>query len=110
LLVSLDGWERTDAAVVWSGSLGKGKGSKIEVKLDSIRLVPALTSTRESRDMIESAGIGRWLKAQKLKSPISTYLEVAHISPDMTVQTDEAGTTFVMKKNTGTTSIPFKMD
>eukprot|EP00929_Paragymnodinium_shiwhaense_P013875 TRINITY_DN121728_c0_g1_i1.p1 TRINITY_DN121728_c0_g1~~TRINITY_DN121728_c0_g1_i1.p1 ORF type:complete len:330 (+),score=77.65 TRINITY_DN121728_c0_g1_i1:127-990(+) len=107
---TMDGWERTDAALVWSGSIGKGKGGKIDVKIDSIRLVPALTSTRESRDMLESAGIGRWLKSQKLKSAISTHVEVSHISDGMMVQTDEAGTVFVMKRNTTSTSIPFKME
>lgn len=92
---TIDGVERVDAALVLAGPIGK-KG--FGYKWETVHFAVSDSAEAESREMLQSAGLGKFLKPVKIKKPEDYTIVIKHQSKDVSVQKDEAGTTFVLSK------------
>lgn len=104
---TMAGNERVDAALVWSGKRKKDKGNQLHFQFDSIKICPADASTGMSKEMIQSEGLGKFMKPVPITEP-ATYIELDYISNDMQVHHEEEPTArWIMSRYR---QVPFVLD
>ncbi|CAL1128538.1 unnamed protein product [Cladocopium goreaui] len=105
---TMDGIQRTNAALMMSGSWTAGKsGAKGTVDFNEVQIVPSRHGNAESREAIRTTGLDRYMKPLKLKGDGKIEVTIHYVSDETLVQEDEVGNTYVFKKMSDSYPVPY---
>jgi len=104
---TMDGIQRTNAALLMSGSWSAGKGASGTVDFNEVQIVPSRHGNAESREAIRTTGLDRYMKPLKLKGDGKIEVTIHYVSDETLVQEDEVGNTYVFKKMSDSYPIPY---
>ncbi|CAE7203650.1 unnamed protein product [Symbiodinium natans] len=104
---TMDGIQRTNAALLMSGPFKAGKGNTGTVDFNEVQIVPSRHGSAESREAIRSTGLDRYMKPLKLKDGGKVEVTVHYVSDETLVQEDEVGNTYVFKRMSDSYPVPY---